>query len=65
MKCEACENEQHELCGMQTWCECDCAGPDGIYVDGCFIPDGYYFRDDLDGGRLVKMPKEKNDGKRS
>lgn len=28
--CEACENGDHENCGMQTWCECDCAGPDAI-----------------------------------
>lgn len=30
MKCEACERGDHENCGMQTWCECDCAGPDAI-----------------------------------
>lgn len=28
--CNACEREDHENCGMQTWCECDCAGPDAI-----------------------------------
>ena len=31
MMCEACERDEHWLCGMQTWCECDCDGPDGIY----------------------------------
>lgn len=30
MKCEACERGDHMNCGMQTWCECDCEGPDGI-----------------------------------
>jgi len=30
MKCEACERGDHLNCGMQTWCECDCAGPEGI-----------------------------------
>lgn len=28
--CEACAREDHDNCGMQTWCECDCAGPDAI-----------------------------------
>lgn len=26
MMCEACENDDHLNCGMQTWCECDCGG---------------------------------------
>lgn len=26
MMCEACERGDHDNCGMQTWCECDCAG---------------------------------------
>lgn len=30
--CEACEHEEHWNCGMQTWCECDCSGPDGVYA---------------------------------
>lgn len=30
MKCEACEQGDHLNCGMQTWCECKCAGPEGI-----------------------------------
>lgn len=30
MKCEACERGDHVNCGMQTWCECECAGPDSI-----------------------------------
>lgn len=24
--CEGCTNSQHFLCGMQTWCECECDG---------------------------------------
>lgn len=35
--CEACSRGLHWLCGMQTWCECDCDGPEGIYG---FIYDG-------------------------
>lgn len=50
MLCEACEHGDHEQCGMQTWCECDCEGPDEAYT-----PHGYGFRDDLDGGRLFKL----------
>jgi len=26
--CAACEMGHHHLCGMQTWCSCDCGGPD-------------------------------------
>lgn len=36
MKCQACEEGFHYLCGMQTWCECDC---DGIYETGSPSPD--------------------------
>lgn len=36
MMCQACSDGDCHLCGMQTWCECDCSGPDGIY-----LPDGY------------------------
>lgn len=50
MKCEACERGDHDECGMQTWCDCDCEG----HQEGAYIPDGSYFQDDLDGGRLVK-----------
>jgi hypothetical protein len=32
MMCEACERGDHDQCGMQTWCGCDCDGPDGIYL---------------------------------
>lgn len=28
MMCEACERGDHHQCGMQTWCDCDCGGPD-------------------------------------
>ena len=31
MMCEACERNEHWNCGMQTWCSCDCEGPDGEY----------------------------------
>ena len=24
--CEGCSNGQHFLCGMQTWCQCECDG---------------------------------------
>jgi hypothetical protein len=30
MRCEACENEDHDNCGMQTWCTCDCEGYEGL-----------------------------------
>ena len=40
--CEACERGDHQNCGMQTWCECDCMGPDDydFYEEGC-PDDGY------------------------
>lgn len=31
MLCQACEEGLHYMCGMQTWCECDCAGPDEVW----------------------------------
>lgn len=31
MLCEACSQGRHWDCGMQTWCECECDGPDGYY----------------------------------
>lgn len=31
MKCQACQDGVHYLCGMQTWCDCDCDGPDGVW----------------------------------
>ena len=31
MMCDACTNDQHELCGMQTWCACECDGPDTLF----------------------------------
>ena len=34
MMCDACERGDHLDCGMQTWCECDCAGPDGLDFAG-------------------------------
>lgn len=30
--CEACTRGECWDCGMQTWCQCDCAGPDGCYA---------------------------------
>jgi hypothetical protein len=56
MKCEACERGDHDCCGMQTWCDCDCEG-----YDPHGLPDGYYFADDLDGGRAVKKPDDQAD----
>ena len=38
MLCEACERGDHEQCGMQTWCTCDCEGPDGFYS---YLPDDH------------------------
>ena len=49
MLCEACSNDDHDNCGMQTWCQCDCEGSNSLY-----IPEGYYLNEDLDGCRLVK-----------
>ena len=31
MMCQACKDGLHYLCGMQTWCECVCAGPDEVW----------------------------------
>lgn len=31
--CEACEQEQHDRCGMQTWCDCPCAGEAEDYFE--------------------------------
>lgn len=50
MKCEACERGDHDNCAMRTWCDCDCEG----CASGSYLPPGYAFIDDLDGGRLVK-----------
>ena len=33
MMCQACAEDHHELCGMQTWCQCDCEGPEGVYYN--------------------------------
>lgn len=41
MMCEACKRGDHDECGMQTWCECDC---EGIYGQG--IGDGFDPLDD-------------------
>lgn len=30
--CEACQRGDCWDCGMQTWCQCDCPGPDGCYI---------------------------------
>jgi hypothetical protein len=50
MLCEGCANDHHELCGMQTWCTCDCAGQEGLYLD--LDPEaalGESVQEDLDG----------------
>jgi len=31
MMCQACKDGLHYLCGMQTWCECDCAGHNEVW----------------------------------
>lgn len=31
--CEACEQGQHDRCGMQTWCDCPCAGDAEDYFE--------------------------------
>jgi hypothetical protein len=31
--CEACERGDHQNCGMQTWCECECEGDDRRDID--------------------------------
>lgn len=41
MMCEACERGDHDNCGMQTWCECECEG-----FGGC--NDAYYGVPDYD-----------------
>lgn len=56
MKCQGCSDGDCHLCGMQTWCDCDCDGSEGVY-----LPEDYYFADDLDGGRLVRKPDDAND----
>lgn len=48
MKCQACERADHDNCGMQSWCDCDCEGYDP------YMPFGHYYVDDLDGGCLVE-----------
>lgn len=50
MLCEACERGDHDNCGMQTWCQCDCEGLDQYVPSGCFI------QEDLDGERIVPKP---------
>lgn len=47
MKCQACENDDHDNCGMQTWCSCDCEG---------FILSGMFVTEDADGERLNRKP---------
>lgn len=36
MKCQACDDGDCHLCGMQTWCDCDCAGSEGVYIPDDF-----------------------------
>jgi hypothetical protein len=59
MECTTCGHEQSDH--IEGYGRC--------LIDGCscvkfkqgefeqYIPDGYYFKDDLDGGRLVKKEK--------
>lgn len=41
--CQACQEGRHEGCGMQTWCECGCDGPEGVFwgpdPNGAGVPD--------------------------
>src|SRR5262245_9600664 len=32
MLCQACERGDHDNCGMQTWCTCECEGYNGQLV---------------------------------
>lgn len=53
MMCEACERGDHDQCGMQTWCACDCAGADGIY-----LPDAPVFTHCNVCGKRLREPEE-------
>jgi len=57
MLCKQCEEGDHDNCGMQTWCTCECEGRDG-YNEAYYVPTGYYVTEDLDGERLVKKDSE-------
>jgi hypothetical protein len=40
MLCQACNNGDHDQCGMQTWCECECEGYDaGAYPEDLDLVD--------------------------
>ena len=32
MMCEACERGDHDQCGLQTWCQCDCDGTMDMFM---------------------------------
>lgn len=46
MMCEGCTDGRHWDCGMQTWCQCDCAGPDGFYFDEIDPDEGLVVADE-------------------
>jgi hypothetical protein len=39
MKCQACNDGMHALCGRQIWCECDCDPDEAVWenLDGCDV----------------------------
>ena len=57
-KCNAeCWRDEVEIgVGVQfgPWNCPECGWSEGAESDEMYIPDGFYFQDDLDGGRLVK-----------
>lgn len=55
------------VCGMQTWCEFDCPGPDGNYVDEIdaglvvaedYVDDDYYDEGEDNIDHTMKQPLE-------
>jgi hypothetical protein len=35
MMCQACSDNRHYECGLQTWCECDCPGDESCMDWDC------------------------------
>jgi hypothetical protein len=58
MKCEACERGDCHECGMQTWCECDCGGPDDVGMPPNDPYEGFVFTHCNDCGRKLHTPEE-------
>ena len=69
--CEACEHDEHWSCGMQTWCECDCDGPetqgysyaeDELHQPGCLFPGARlmpsdHFMSECHTAEMLEPPK--------